>query len=422
MSLNDNNLVQFYNIYNIQRTARATNATAMMTLDIAKSNREIAHYAQQSFELDQMRATVEVEMAMTAAENNKQLKAISNDLTEIGFSIYKMTNRLDAGLGKVKDAIKDQTEIHKKHYDKLEREKVLKEILYNMKKYQDYCESMGDQLQLGFGGKILLNLVKNYNFETKDLADIKDKEYYDKIISNAEKSWKSLNKESREEFENFENVYYTYKELYKINIHETVTRLFPIDIKKEDKEKDQIIKKQKQYIEKHITILENIEEHINTFLAHHPKVREYYPYVSEYVGDYKDDKKHGQGTNTWFDGSKYTGEWKDGEINGQGTHTWPDGSKYVGEWKNGEINGQGTKTWSDGRKYVGEWVDGKINGQGTMTWPDGSKYVGEWWAGYRDGQGAYTEPDGTKHVGEFTKNILEKGIIYKPNGEEINIY
>ena len=39
--------------------------------------------------------------------------------------------------------------------------------------------------------------------------------------------------------------------------------------------------------------------------------------------------------------------------------------KYVGEKKDGKRNGQGTQTWLDGRKYVGEYKDGKTwNGTG----------------------------------------------------------
>jgi len=37
----------------------------------------------------------------------------------------------------------------------------------------------------------------------------------------------------------------------------------------------------------------------------------------------------------------------------------------VGEYKDGKRNGQGTQTWLDGRKYVGEYKDGKTwNGTG----------------------------------------------------------
>ena len=35
-------------------------------------------------------------------------------------------------------------------------------------------------------------------------------------------------------------------------------------------------------------------------------------------------------------GKKYEGEWKDDKKHGQGTETYPNGSKYVGEFKNGK--------------------------------------------------------------------------------------
>jgi len=56
----------------------------------------------------------------------------------------------------------------------------------------------------------------------------------------------------------------------------------------------------------------------------------------EYVGEYKDGKKHGKGRYTWFDGGIYVGEWKDGKKHGQGTETWSSGWKYVGEWREGK--------------------------------------------------------------------------------------
>ena len=77
-------------------------------------------------------------------------------------------------------------------------------------------------------------------------------------------------------------------------------------------------------------------------------------------------------------GTKYVGEYKDGKRHGQGTFTHPDGGKYVGEWKDDKPNGQGTFTDYNGKKYVGEWKEGKPNGQGTTTFLDGSKYVGEY--------------------------------------------
>ena len=55
-----------------------------------------------------------------------------------------------------------------------------------------------------------------------------------------------------------------------------------------------------------------------------------------------------------------------------GTKTFPDGDKYVGEWRDDKAHGQGTFTFANGAKYVGEWKDDKRNGQGTLTLADGT--------------------------------------------------
>jgi hypothetical protein len=98
----------------------------------------------------------------------------------------------------------------------------------------------------------------------------------------------------------------------------------------------------------------------------------------------------------------------------QGSQIFESGNKYVGEWKDNKHHGQGTLTWSDGSKYVGEWKDGKHHGQGTLTFASGEfagdKYVGEYKDGKRHGQGTYTQADGT-----VDKGIWESGELVKPN-------
>ena len=80
----------------------------------------------------------------------------------------------------------------------------------------------------------------------------------------------------------------------------------------------------------------------------------------KYVGEFKDNKFHGQGTYTYADGQKYVGEWKDDKGHGQGTYTRADGAKYVGEFKDGQPHGQGTYTWSNGIKFSGKWENGEM--------------------------------------------------------------
>ena len=60
-----------------------------------------------------------------------------------------------------------------------------------------------------------------------------------------------------------------------------------------------------------------------------------------------------------------------------GTHTWSDGEKYVGEFKDNSRHGQGTYTYANGDQYVGEFKEGEIHGHGTYTHYNGDQYIGE---------------------------------------------
>ena len=68
----------------------------------------------------------------------------------------------------------------------------------------------------------------------------------------------------------------------------------------------------------------------------------------KYVGEWKDDKFHGQGTYTYANGDKYVGEYQDNKRTGQGTYTSANGSKKVAEWENDNLNGYAITYKSDG--------------------------------------------------------------------------
>jgi hypothetical protein len=59
-----------------------------------------------------------------------------------------------------------------------------------------------------------------------------------------------------------------------------------------------------------------------------------------FVGEYKDGKRHGQGTYTYATGNKFVGEYIDDQPNGQGSFFGFDGSVGLGEWKDGKPNGR----------------------------------------------------------------------------------
>ncbi|MDA8820745.1 trypsin-like peptidase domain-containing protein [Planktomarina temperata] len=149
---------------------------------------------------------------------------------------------------------------------------------------------------------------------------------------------------------------------------------------------------------------------------------------SKYVGEWKDDKQHGQGTYTWPGGDTYIGEHKDNKKHGQGTYSFASGDKYIGEFKDNKRHGQGTYSFASGDKYIGEYKDDKYNGQGTYTFGpnsewSGDKYVGGYKDGKQNGQGTYFFADGTVETGlwesgEFQGASTSPEVVENVNPDE----
>ena len=133
-----------------------------------------------------------------------------------------------------------------------------------------------------------------------------------------------------------------------------------------------------------------------------------YPNGSEYTGQFRSAKMHGQGTYVYADrGEKYVGEWRNGSINGQGTYYYRSGNRYEGEWRSGRKNGQGTYYYASGDKYVGDFANDQPNGQGTYYYSNGNRYEGEWRNGRKNGQGTLYESD-RKIVGEWQNDQMTR--------------
>ena len=51
---------------------------------------------------------------------------------------------------------------------------------------------------------------------------------------------------------------------------------------------------------------------------------------------------------------------------------YPSGDKYLGEWLNNKMHGNGIYTYKDGRIYDGEFRDDKKHGKANFIYDDGT--------------------------------------------------
>ena len=84
---------------------------------------------------------------------------------------------------------------------------------------------------------------------------------------------------------------------------------------------------------------------------------------SQFISDFKDGKPQGIGKIILANGDEVIGKWVDDHFYSEGVRNYPDGS-YLGEFKDNMRHRQGTFSWFDGGKYIGGWKDDKRHGIG----------------------------------------------------------
>lgn len=143
----------------------------------------------------------------------------------------------------------------------------------------------------------------------------------------------------------------------------------------------------------------------------------------QYEGEWKNGKRHGQGTLTYADGSKYIGNWSNGRMHGQGIKTYASDKlyrEYSGEWKNGNKHGKGSMIYTSGVRYEGNWKDGKKHGLGTLIISDEKNITGEWRNDKLVGTVTETYADGQVIIAEVRNEVKNgPGVIIYPNGTKV---
>ena len=130
-----------------------------------------------------------------------------------------------------------------------------------------------------------------------------------------------------------------------------------------------------------------------------------------YVGDWKGDRRNGQGRHTTRSapdaGGRYEGHWAGGVKSGHGTYKSADGVVYQGQYKHDRQEGWGVLAYPTGDLF---------DGHGTMHWVAGARYEGQWKAGEYHGMGAFTWADGSQYQGDWEKGQPQQGVNFSPNG------
>ena len=130
----------------------------------------------------------------------------------------------------------------------------------------------------------------------------------------------------------------------------------------------------------------------------------------EYEGEIKDSKRDGYGKLIFENGIYYIGQWKNDMKHGKGTLYKKDNSLiYEGDFENDKYNGFGKLNEENGDYYIGEWKDGLKHGLGKLyNKKKNIIYEGNFENGMRNGIGKYFENKGKYYIGQWSNNIKDE--------------
>lgn len=143
-----------------------------------------------------------------------------------------------------------------------------------------------------------------------------------------------------------------------------------------------------------------------------------FPDGSEYRGNLRNNKPHGQGTYIRPDRTYHNGEWYNGLPQGYGVEAYPNGDVYKGLFQLGQREGEIGEYISPRFKYAGTWVEGMMSGRGKLNFVGSNqKYTGEFQRNKFHGFGLYTYPSGVTYEGFFVDGLKHgRGKLILPDG------
>ena len=140
----------------------------------------------------------------------------------------------------------------------------------------------------------------------------------------------------------------------------------------------------------------------------------------KYIGTFKNDKKHGKGKMIYnLSGDIYEGEYKNDLFDGNGHYIYKtSGQEYKGEYKEGLMHGKGLYEWSETEYYRGDFNEGKKEGQGEIHWANGRSFIGPFLNGRPNGIGIFDNGISFKGEMEFIDGKMNVNYLSKQYNSE----
>lgn len=128
--------------------------------------------------------------------------------------VHSEACRTNQYLGQMASTLDQIAHMQATHFEQVQRERSLKEVMFQFGKFLDETETYGDSVAAAFGMKRLFEILDQpgNGFSTADLSDLGDKRHFDGLTTRAKGLLTGLPHQQFEEMEQFEQLLGVYYE------------------------------------------------------------------------------------------------------------------------------------------------------------------------------------------------------------------
>ncbi|MCE5302615.1 MAG: hypothetical protein LLF97_05835 [Planctomycetaceae bacterium] len=160
-------------------------------------------------EIRRKEMTDKAKIALLVGMNVQQFQ--TNQLLAENLRVACRTNQL---LGQISGTLDQIASMQATHFEQVQRERQLKEVIYQFDKFLCETEQYGDPVAAAYGVKRLLEIIDRpgNGFTTADLSDLNDKRQLDALLTRAKATLRNLPKEQYDELDEFEKLLGVYQQ------------------------------------------------------------------------------------------------------------------------------------------------------------------------------------------------------------------